>query len=242
MLEKGLHRKFFDVFNFRHIINYAQVNDMRITKEPEERRNEILDIAGHFFIKKGYDSVTLSDIADEIGISKGTIYHYFKSKEELLDATIIRYVERLHDYCKLVVADKRLNAIEKIMHLADIDALTKDDEEIKRFFHTVHPGNADMKLKRMIKQITIVTPLLTQIIEQGIREKVMYTKHPADAAKLLIASEKMLFEGLMGYKPDELQKKLIAYVHYVEIILGMREGSLSPLVEKFVNLGAVLKM
>ena len=215
---------------------------MRITKDPEERRNEILDVAGRLFIKKGYDSVTMSDIAAEIKVAKGTIYYYFKSKEELLDATILRYVVRLTKYAELIANDDKLSAIEKIVQFADIDILTKTDKEVRMFFAAVHPRNAEMKLRRLIANVLIVPPMLAKIIEQGIREKVMYTKHPLEAAELLVAAEKVLFEGLFEYEPDDLRKKLTAYVENVEILLNMEEGALAKLIENFTELSAALNM
>lgn len=53
---------------------------MRIIKEYEERRKEILETAERLFLTKGYTKTTVNDILKEIGIAKGTFYHYFKSK------------------------------------------------------------------------------------------------------------------------------------------------------------------
>ena len=215
---------------------------MRITKNPEERRDEILDVAGRMFTAKGYDNVTISDIADEVKVAKGTIYHYFKSKEELLDATILRYVARIAYSGKMLVKDNSLSAVEKLALIADINALTKNNEELKDFFAAVHPRNAEMKLQRLISQISIVPPLLIPVIEQGIREGVMYTKYPAEVAEIIVVIEKVLFEGLFEYEPEVLRNKLIAYVDTIEVILHMEEGTLAPLVEKFEELGAALRM
>jgi AcrR family transcriptional regulator len=61
---------------------------MRVIKEPEERRNEILDTAETLFFTKGYGKTTVNDILQAIGIAKGTFYYYFKSKEEVMDAVL----------------------------------------------------------------------------------------------------------------------------------------------------------
>ena len=52
----------------------------RTVKEPDVRRNEILDVAQQFFYTKGYEQTSVHDIIDQIGIAKGTFYHYFGSK------------------------------------------------------------------------------------------------------------------------------------------------------------------
>ncbi|MCE0764719.1 TetR/AcrR family transcriptional regulator [Pseudonocardia kujensis] len=48
------------------------------------RWQELLDIAARIFARKGYRSTTLQDIADEFGVLKGSLYHYIRSKDELL--------------------------------------------------------------------------------------------------------------------------------------------------------------
>jgi len=54
----------------------------------EERHNQILDAAVEIFGNKGLDVATMDDIAQAVGISKGTIYLYFKSKDEIFDAIL----------------------------------------------------------------------------------------------------------------------------------------------------------
>jgi AcrR family transcriptional regulator len=58
------------------------------TREPRgttrKRREEVLDSAARVFHKKGYDATTIQDIADELGILKGSVYYYITSKEDVL--------------------------------------------------------------------------------------------------------------------------------------------------------------
>ena len=64
--------------------------NMRIVKEATERKNEILDAAAVLFMKKGFDNTSTNDILEAVGIARGTLYHHFKSKEEVMDALIDR--------------------------------------------------------------------------------------------------------------------------------------------------------
>ncbi|MFR5584142.1 MAG: TetR/AcrR family transcriptional regulator [[Clostridium] scindens] len=63
---------------------------MRIVKEANERKNEILDAAAALFAQKGFDHTSTSEIMEAVGIAKGTLYHHFKSKESIMDAIIER--------------------------------------------------------------------------------------------------------------------------------------------------------
>ncbi len=50
-----------------------------------DKRRLILDAAIHVFARQGFHACRVSDIADEAGVAYGLVYHYFKSKEEILD-------------------------------------------------------------------------------------------------------------------------------------------------------------
>ena len=56
---------------------------MRISKEPEARKQEILETAMKLFAEKGYEKTSISDIAKEIGVAQGLCYRYFPSKDIL---------------------------------------------------------------------------------------------------------------------------------------------------------------
>ena len=63
----------------------------------EEARRKIMDAALHVCAVKGYHDATMDDVADSIGVSKGTLYLYFKSKEELFRAISDKFQDRLKE-------------------------------------------------------------------------------------------------------------------------------------------------
>ena len=70
----------------------------RVTKAPEERRQDILDAAVKVFGEKGITRTTVSDIVGAAGVAKGTFYLYLNSKEELLGALKERFVDEILDH------------------------------------------------------------------------------------------------------------------------------------------------
>lgn len=72
----------------------------------------ILKKAGDTFLKLGFKSVTMDDIANELGISKKTIYKYFKNKAELVDETVVFMHETMHKEA-LKVYNLGYNAIKE---------------------------------------------------------------------------------------------------------------------------------
>ena len=78
---------------------------MRITKDPEERKQEILDTSMEIFCEKGYDKTSISDIAKKMGVAQGLCYRYFKSKEEIFNSAIEHYADMQAAQMKKVLFD-----------------------------------------------------------------------------------------------------------------------------------------
>lgn len=76
----------------------------------EDRRDAILDVAYECFVAEGYGSTSMSTIAARLGGSKGTLYNYFRSKEELFDAFVRRACSRLHQDIDAVPKDGDVRA------------------------------------------------------------------------------------------------------------------------------------
>ena len=68
---------------------------MARNKHPEETVEKILDVSMRLFSEKGYEATTIQDITHALGMSKGAVYHHFKSKEDILDRLSDRYYQRL---------------------------------------------------------------------------------------------------------------------------------------------------
>src|SRR5579859_6697412 len=76
--------------------------------DTDERQQQILDAAATVIIRQGYDKTTMGDIAEEAGASRGTVYLYFKGKEELFEALLYReYMEYSKTWLEQIEADPR---------------------------------------------------------------------------------------------------------------------------------------
>ena len=73
-------------------------------------KNKIISSAAKLFSERGYDETTLQDIMKLSGLSKGAIYHYFKSKQEILDYLSNYEKELVSDFLKKLVDNKELTA------------------------------------------------------------------------------------------------------------------------------------
>ncbi len=74
----------------------------------DERQQQILNAAAAVIVRLGYDKTTMNDIADEAGVSRGTVYLYFKGKEELFEALLYReYMQYAQTWLEQIEADPR---------------------------------------------------------------------------------------------------------------------------------------
>ncbi len=66
-------------------------------KKGDETKNRILDIAADLFAHKGYDSVTIHEIADAVGIRESSIYNHFQNKESILDTLFLLFSQKAQE-------------------------------------------------------------------------------------------------------------------------------------------------
>lgn len=199
---------------------------MRTIKDPVERRNEILDTAEMLFITKGYSKTTVNDILQEIGIAKGTFYYYFKSKEEVMDAMIGRVTEKYVSRAKEIAALPGLSVNEKIIRIFMAD---RPDEKKAQMIEQLHEvENAQLHQKSNVETILQLTPVLTDLLEQGIKEGSYHTPFPREVVEFLLVSSQFLFDdGIFKWKPEEQKQKALAFIWVFETLLGAEKGSLS---------------
>src|SRR5450759_4188626 len=81
------------------------------------RRDEILDVAEGLIRTRGYEDMSVQSVQDELGCSRGAIYHYFKSKEAILAAVIDRMTAAGMTVLAPIAADASLSAAGKLQAL-----------------------------------------------------------------------------------------------------------------------------
>lgn len=199
---------------------------MRIIKDPEERKSEILDTAEMLFCTKGYSKTTINDILNEVGIAKGTFYYYFKSKEEVMDAIITRIIDNDINIAKKIALNPEIPVLEKFFQIlmSQRPKVGDNKEKVIQQFHL--PNNAEMHQKTIVKTILNFTPILAEVVEEGVREGIFNTKYPKETIEFLIASSECIFdESMFSWNKDEMLQKTKAFVHIMETTLGADKGS-----------------
>ena len=211
----------------------------RITKEYHVRKNELLDTAQELFFTKGYRRTSVDAIIKKVGVSKGTFYYYFKSKEDLLD----KLVKKMTGQIQLEV--------KKITERTDLDALTKLNEAyittrkiklenielIKLYLKVLYKDeNIILRHKIYMSNIGLLVPEFAKIIQQGVEEKVFNTPFPRKAARLIFELAQILGDSTaklfleMDENPEileKLEKEIDIYEDGIERIVGAKKGSIN---------------
>jgi AcrR family transcriptional regulator len=207
-------------------------------EEYEARRNKILDAAMRLVYTKGYEQMSIQDILHEVQISKGAFYHYFDSKQMLLEALIERMARQVIDLLVPIVSDDRLPAPEKLHRVFDYASRWKTDrKEILLSLVSVWYAdeNAILRQKAQAALLPVIAPLLTEIVCQGVREGVFHTAYPdqisgimfsllqdfGDTLVALIVNQERNPESLLN-----LEALSASHQDAIERILGAQPGSL----------------
>ena len=211
----------------------------RIVKEHDERRNEILDVAQELFYSKGYENTSVKDIIDAVGIAKGTFYHYFSSKIQLLDELIERVLLQTIQMVEPIVADENLDALAKF-HLF-FSTIENWKIENKTFFKGLlqvfyNDANAILRQKLKSASISASTPALGKIIQQGIAEGVFDARYPDDTGEIIIVIGQSLAENLAilllgeddnGSSLSTIESKIAVSQYAMERLLGAPSDSIN---------------
>lgn len=198
---------------------------MRIVKEAEERKNEILDVAERLFGTKGFDGTSTTDILNEIGIARGTLYYHFKSKEDILDAMIERMTGSLVAKASDISGKKDVPVLQRLTQM--MLALNVNNDLGHEIIEQVHkPQNALMHQKMQERLLAGVNPIVTALIEEGIAQGICQTDHPAEVAEMTMLYSSTVFDDLTEYSGEERQIKIAAFVYNLERLLGMERDSL----------------
>lgn len=208
---------------------------MRVVKTAEERKNEILDVAEQLFVEKGFENASTNDIIARIGIARGTLYHHFKSKEEILDAIVERMTREGIARAKEAVSDKKVSIYERLT--AAIMALNIHNDVEAEVFEQIHkPQNALLHRKMEERLLNGVVPIIAELIEEGNESGLFDSKYPKEAAEMILVYSNVAFDELSDHTPEVVARKAMAFVHHTERIIGAKEGSLEGTIMKLIRL------
>lgn len=187
----------------------------------ESRRRDILVAAAHVFARDGYASASLDDVAAKIGVTKGVIYYYFRSKEEILTEIRTTAIQEAIDRLEVIVTAG--GPPETVLRAAISDLVSHIFDDLERFANVLHAGErlsvesrtTVRNLQRRFEQ------LMREIVERGIREGA-FVDHDPKVVTFTILRAAL---GVAGwYSPDgPLPPDLITKQVTDQLVVGVLE-------------------
>lgn len=147
-------------------------------------KNKIINAAAKLFSEKGYEETTMQDIMLLSGLSKGAIYHYFKSKQEILDYHINYQKELVTNYLKSLVENPALTAKQKFENIIYYLCFNESLLELT--------GNGWAEkipfalLDTLRNSLNVLSGYIAEILQQGNINKEFNCAHPKEISEILV--------------------------------------------------------
>jgi AcrR family transcriptional regulator len=160
-------------------------------------------------LKKGYEATTISEIMKTAGISKGTLYHYFTSKEEILDAVIEFIVESMSGEYQILLNRSDLSAMEKLRLVLSPPTAPKEEIISATDENYLVQAKSLFHYKMDEANYRATQGFLKAVILQGMEEGIFNTKDADGLSEFLAASFQTFNLSLQGGKTSVNEKTFL---------------------------------
>lgn len=199
-----------------------------MNRKESGKRDLILDAMQKLMSETSTQSISVSDIAREAGIGKGSIYYYFKSKEEILEAVIERTYSQAIEKGERLLQTPHLDALTKMEIIFQAcressSALLR--QESSTFLELQQSALVHQQYVRII--IKKLRPILADIIRQGNQEGTMYCESPEEVADIVLLILTIKLDNQLSLQPPEqIRKTLDVFIYMLETSFHIEKGRL----------------
>lgn len=202
------------------------------------KREAFVDAGLRLMQAHGYERMSIQDVLEEVEASRGAFYHYFDSKQALLEAMVDRIADGALTAIAPVVDDPRLPAVEKLERFfGGIAQFKTERKALMLEFIKVWRSDDNAIVREKVRRALVdrVAAILARIVEQGIGEEVFNVESPGETAAVLMmlmtgfqdtAIELFLARQADTMSFDDALRRLSSFTHAFERILGARKGSI----------------
>lgn len=209
---------------------------MARNKYPEVTVERILDVSQRLFLEKGYENTTIQDIVDELGgLTKGAVYHHFKSKEEIMDAVGDRMFFSNNPF-ESVRGRTDLNGLQKLREAVRLNQ--SDKERVRLTAQSIPIAKSPRLLQEMIiSNRKVLTPYFLELIEEGNRDGSMHTNYPREIAELLpLLTSLWLLPSVYPASREQMKRKFLFLGEMLEKMgVPLMDDSIRALVDDFFD-------
>ena len=195
---------------------------MRTIATREDIRDLILDATDRLLARYGYKKMTVEDLAQEVGIGKGTIYLHFKSKEEVVLSHVDRIVARLNEELERIAsggehAAERLRRMLVARVMYRFDSVQHYTESLSDLLAALRPGLLARRRRHFEDEARVLARVLREGRGEGVFE---YGNVETTARTLLTATNALLPYSLSARELGERRDVEAEAVRVVEMLLS----------------------
>lgn len=197
------------------------------------KKDFILDSAQKLFIEQGFDQTSIAQLLEVTQIARGTLYYYFSSKEEIMDAIIERSVAQAFSKAELLASKKEGSILERLIGaLLALNLHQEQGQEILAHLH--QPQNALLHEKTNQILLERGPQILLPIIEDALAKGEMKTDFPLESLEMLLAYSLQVFgQAFQQLTKQEQEAKLQAFLYLLERIFQTQSGYFDQLLQLF---------
>src|SRR5712692_664843 len=203
------------------------------------RRDAFLDVAQRLIQTKGYEQMSVQDVLYELEVSKGAFYHYFDSKQALLEAVIQRFADDAISALAPILDELDLPAPRKLEKVfAGIARFKAEQKDLVVAIMEVWNSDGNAIVREKLRRLTsnLMVPLLSRVVSQGMKEGAFKVASPDETAIVLVSMMLGLQQiamdlflarqaGTIGL--DDVRRSLASFTEAFQRILGVPPGSLA---------------
>src|ERR1051325_9239094 len=166
---------------------------MREAVRTRNIRDEILDATDRLLTRFGYKKMTIDDLAQEVGIGKGSVYLHFKSKEEIALSHIDRIIERLKARLRAIAAER--GTVETRLHKMLLERVLFRFDSVQHYSQSLNDLLAYVRprlLERRKRYFNEEAKIFAGVIEEGEKNKLFRIADPLGTARNLLVATNSL--------------------------------------------------
>lgn len=208
-------------------------------KKGEMRKESIIQTAQKLFFEKGYADTSIQDILDELSISKGGFYHYFDSKNALLEEICRERSAQDVARVRTELFSGKFNPIQKLnLLLGALHLFNREDPRFVALVLKVSYMDGDVHFRDQMRSYMLdnLRLMVDEVLREGMEDGSFFTRNPGQLGRILL---------MLGYDVNDEACRILtansqnpecvialidlldAYRESVETLCGARFGSIS---------------
>ena len=188
------------------------------------RREAFLDAAQQLITSKGYEEMSIRDLLGALDTSRGAFYHYFDSKQELLEGVVERFADAAMVRLQPVLDDPALPALTKLERfLGGIAGYKAEQLDLVLAIIKVWTSDANALVREKVRKVSVsrLGPVLSRVIREGAEQGTVHVTYPEETAavlaELMLGFQELATGWYLGRRDESLT--------FEEVVRAYRAGT-----------------